>query len=287
MPAQFGLNIPATQPREKMNTWLDEFDTGLKHLGSHVSNLWMTDHFFWEEEPTWEAWTIMSYFAAKYPDLKIGSIVLGQSYRNPAMIAKMAATLQTLTKGNLIFGIGAGWKEDEYRAYDYPYPTPGVRLEQLEDTLEIVKRLWTEPGKVTYHGKHYSVIDAYCEPKPNPIPRILVGGGGNKTMMLAARFADEWNIPDANFAKYNDRLTVVRQHCETIGRDPATLAISWFGRLGVAKTEAEAVAYSQGKWTSQNGFVGTPQQIIDQLAPFLEVGVSLFMFDILGFPRED
>lgn len=287
MPADFGLNISATQPPAKVHTWLEEFDTGLKHLGDHVKSLWMTDHFIWDDEPTWEAWTIISYFAAKYPDLKIGSIVLGQSYRNPAMLAKMAATLQVISKGNLILGVGAGWKEDEYHAYGYPYPSPGVRVEQLEDTLEIIKQLWTEPGKVTYQGKHYSVTDAYCEPKPTPLPRLLVGGGGEKTMMLAARFADEWNLPDAPFARYQERVKILHQHCETIGRDPATLAISWFGRLGLGKTKAEALALSDGKWTEERGFIGTPQQVIDQLAPFLEIGVSLFMFDVLGFPNED
>lgn len=287
MPAQFGLNISATQPPDKIHTWLPAFDAGLKLLGDHVHSLWMTDHLQWGDEPTWEAWTLIAYFAALYPHLPIGSIVLGQSYRNPAMLAKMAATLQTLTGGRLILGIGAGWKEDEYHAYGYPYPAPGVRIAQLEDTLEILTRLWTEPGKVTYQGQHYRVVDAWCEPKPSPVPRLLVGGGGEKTMMLAARFADEWNIPDANFAKYQDRVTVLHRHCETIGRDPATLALSWFGRLAIGKTRDEALALSDGKWTEERGFVGTPQQIVDLLGPFLEIGVSLFMFDVLGFPHED
>ena len=105
-------------------------------------------------------------------------MVLGQSYRNPATLALMAATLQALSGGKFIMGIGAGWKEDEYRAYNYPYPSPSVRVQQLEEILIILKKMWEEPGQVSYQGRHYAIKDAWCEPKPEPQIPILVGGGG-------------------------------------------------------------------------------------------------------------
>jgi alkanesulfonate monooxygenase SsuD/methylene tetrahydromethanopterin reductase-like flavin-dependent oxidoreductase (luciferase family) len=300
MTVDFGLSLlGGSPPNAPVSKWLDDLDLVLPQLQGYYRSLWMTDHFFWQADPTYEAWTAMSYLLARFPQYEVGPMVLGQSYRNPALLAKMGATLQALSAGRFIMGIGAGWKEDEYRAYGYDYPSAGVRIEQLGDTLEILKRMWTEPGKVTYHGAHYQVENAYCEPKPNPISPIVVGGGGKKTMMLAARYADWWNLSDVNAEKYAEHLTILRQHCETIGRDPTTLRLTWFGRLAVGKTQREAEALGQlpngmaygtllgQTYTTENAFVGTPQQIVEQIMPFVELGVDYFMTDILGLPDPD
>jgi alkanesulfonate monooxygenase SsuD/methylene tetrahydromethanopterin reductase-like flavin-dependent oxidoreductase (luciferase family) len=162
-----------------------------------------------------------------------------------------------------------------------------VRVGQLEDTLEIFKRLWTEPGKASYQGKYYHIKDAWCEPKPNPAIPVLVGGGGNTTMKLAAKYADWWNLPDANYAAYAPKVAALRELCTSVGRDPKTLKISWFGRLSVAKTEAAALAYSNGRWTKDNAFVGTVAQVIEQMRPFVELGVEYFMVEVLGLPDDD
>jgi alkanesulfonate monooxygenase SsuD/methylene tetrahydromethanopterin reductase-like flavin-dependent oxidoreductase (luciferase family) len=285
MAVSFGLSMLAGPEKGQTQQWMQDLDESLPHFVGHCESLWMTDHFFWEDKPTYEAWTTLCYVAARWPQFKVGPIVLGQSYRNPALLAKMASTLQALSSGRFIMAIGAGWKEDEYRAYDYPYPRAGIRIEQLEDTLEIMKRMWTEPGPVSYQGKHYKVVDAYCEPKPTPVPPILVGGGGEKTMMLAARYADWWNLSDANFAKYSDRVRILRDHCATIGRAPSTMRLTWFGRLAVGKTEADAQALGGTKWTRDNAFVGTPMQVIEQMRPFVDLGVDYFMLEILGLPN--
>src|SRR5690606_5666134 len=284
MAVKFGLGLLAGPPKGQISKWMDDLDAVLPGFVGHFESLWMTDHFFWGDDPTYEAWTVMAYMAARWPQFKIGPMVLGQSYRNPALLAKMAATLQTLSGGRFIMGIGAGWKEDEYRAYDYPYPRPGIRIEQLEDTLEIFKRMWTEPGPVTYEGKHYKVVNAWCEPRPDPVPPIIVGGGGEKTMMLAARYADGWNLSDAPIERYSDRISVLKRHCETIGRDFSSIELSWFGRLAVAKTEDEALALSNGRWNKTNAFVGTPQQAVDLMRPFVDAGVNYFMLEVLGLP---
>jgi alkanesulfonate monooxygenase SsuD/methylene tetrahydromethanopterin reductase-like flavin-dependent oxidoreductase (luciferase family) len=283
----FGLGLLAGPPKGQIAKWADDLDVSLPRLAGHFDGLWMTDHFFWEDSPTYEAWTAMTYAAARWPAFKVGSIVLGQSYRNPALTAKMGATLQALSRGRFVLGIGAGWKEDEYHAYGYPYPSPGTRIEQLEDALIIIKRLWSEPGKVTYHGKHYHVVDAYCEPRPEPMPPIMVGGGGQKTARLAAQYADWWNLPDANFTYYSERLKVLKAQCEAVGRDFTSIGLSWFGRLIVGKTESAALALGKGKWTSQNAFVGTPQQVIEQMQPFVEAGVTYFVCEVQGLPDPD
>ena len=282
MPIEFGYVLPDGPRQGNPGSWLADLDAIAPILHSHFSGLWLTDHFFWEDEPTFEAWTAMTFVAARFPQFDIGSIVLGQSYRNPALLAKMAATLQALCAGRLILGVGAGWKEDEYHAYGYEYPSASVRVAQLKDTLEIITRMWREPGRVSYTGEHYSITNAYCEPKPDPLPRLIVGGGGHTTMKLAAQFADEWNLYDAPYATYKQRVEILHRHCEATNRDPATLRMSWFGRLVVGHTEDEAIRVGAGKWTRNNALVGTPAHLVEQMQAYLDLGVRGFMVKILG-----
>ncbi len=286
----FGLGLLAGPPMGQHQRWLADLDAALPHLEGTFRSLWMTDHFFWGGEPTFEAWTALSFIAARYPKFEIGPMVLGQSYRNPAMLALMASSLQTLTNGRFIMGIGAGWKEDEYRAYDYDYPSARIRLEQLEETLIIFKKMWGEPGQVSYEGQHYRIQDAWCEPKPEPMIPILVGGAGKTTMRHAAQYADMWNMPDTPLERYTERLDILKNHLEDIERDPATLRFSWFGRVAIGKTEAEAERRGKSRsehWTRDNAFVGTAQQIAEQMSAFVEHGCDYFMIDVIGLPDED
>ncbi len=286
----FGLGLLHGPPAGQNQRFITELAETLDQLKGYFSSIWMTDHFFWDGAPTYEAWTVMSYLAARFPDFEVGPMVLGQSYRNPATLALMAATLQALSGGKFIMGIGAGWKEDEYRAFNYPYPSPSIRVQQLEETLIILKKMWEEPGQVSYQGRHYAIKDAWCEPKPVPKIPILVGGGGYTTMKHAAKYADIWNLPDKPLAPYVERLNILRRHCEDIGRDPASLRCSWFGRVSLGRTEAEAEARGlsrDDKWTSENAFVGTPQHVAEQMNGFVEVGCDYFMVDIIGSPDEE
>lgn len=293
MPVEFGLALPdGPEPGVSVSTFVEALDIALPRLQPFIKSLWMTDHFFWGTNPVYEAWTVLAYLAARYPDVQVAPMVLGQSYRNPATLAKMASTLQALSGGRFIMGIGAGWKEDEYHAYGYDYPRAGIRLEQLEDTLEIFKRMLEEPGASTYEGKHYHIRDAINEPKPNPRIPIVVGGGGEKTMRLAARFADMWNLPDAKLPAYSEKLHFLDQACADIERDPKSLRRTWFGRIVVGRTEGEAeqrglAGASSGKWTRDNAFVGTPEQIVDEMHQFVAAGCDYFMVEILGLPDDD
>jgi alkanesulfonate monooxygenase SsuD/methylene tetrahydromethanopterin reductase-like flavin-dependent oxidoreductase (luciferase family) len=290
MTVDFGLALVEAHPASHLTKWMDDLDAILPHLEGHFKSLWMTDHLFWGEQYAYECWTVLSFLAARFPKFDVGPMVIGQNYRNPALLAKMAATLQIFSQGRLILGIGTGWKEDEYRAYDYEFPSIPVRVEQLEDTYEIIKRLWTQPGKVSYRGKHYQITDAILEPKPDPLPPLMFGGGGNKTMMVAAKHCDWWNLSDAGITRFNDRVSVLNQHCESVGRDPASIRKTWFGRVvtGAKQAEIDALANSVPgrKYTTDNAFVGTPSQIVEQMQAFVDIGVTYFMIDILGLPDE-
>ena len=290
MTIDFGLGLLFGPPKGRNAEWLATLDAVIPNLTGHMRSVWMTDHFMWRDEPTYEAMMTLAFLAARYPQIEVGPMVLGQNYRNPAMLAQMASTLQALTNGRFVMGIGAGWKEDEYRAYHYAFPTPGERIQQLEETLILLKKMWTQPGPVTFEGRHYSVTDAWCEPKPHPAPPILVGGTGLKTIMLAAKYADMWNMSDANLAGYTERLAILNQHCETIGRDPATLRKTWFGRMAIGATAAQAQARANSRaipYSTANAFVGTPAQIVEQLHGFVAAGVSYFMIDVIGLPDPD
>lgn len=296
MAVDFGLALTFGPPEgAPPQVWMDELDTVLPVLEGHFASLWMTDHFFWGMKPTYEAWTAMTYLLARYPKWQVGPMVLGQSYRNPALLAKMAATLQIMSGGRYIMGIGAGWKEDEYRAFDYEYPTAIKRIEQMDDAIEIMRRLWTEPDPVTFHGKHYKVVNAYCQPKPQPIP-IVIGGRGDRMLLSIARHADWWNLSDVPIEVYKERLNRLRQRCDEVGRDINSLRLTWFGRIVLGDNEADALklgleaAPSRGEksYTRDNAFVGTPEMVTEQMQQFVaEAGVSYFMVDVINIADAD
>jgi alkanesulfonate monooxygenase SsuD/methylene tetrahydromethanopterin reductase-like flavin-dependent oxidoreductase (luciferase family) len=185
---------------------------------------WVSDHLQNEDHPILEGWTTVTYLAALAPTYRFGHLVLGQGYRNPALLAKMAATLQVLSGGRFVLGLGAGWQEDEYRAYDYPYPSAGMRIEQLGEAIDVVRALWTT-DPATYVGKHYRVAAAHCQPQPNPLPRILVGGQGPKLMGLVAEKADAWNW-DGPVELYRPGYDRLVRACADIGREIVTVHLT-------------------------------------------------------------
>src|SRR5439155_17298763 len=163
---------------------------------SGFASFWVSDHFFGGPGGTpdrncLEAWTLLAALARDTTTIRLGVLVAAVQYRNPALQAKMAASVDHISGGRLEFGVGAGWKEDEYRAYGYDFPSPGDRVDQLREAIEITERLWKD-DRATFHGKHYRIDDAVCAPKPTqrPRPPVWIGGAGPRVMRLAARYAD-------------------------------------------------------------------------------------------------
>jgi len=164
----------------------------LNSLSEHITTVWLSDRLQNGDEPNFESWVLMAHLAGLYPRFTYSHMVSCQSYRNPALLAKMGATMQHLTGGKFILSVGAGWHKEEYDSYNFDFATPGARVEQLAETIEIVRALWTQ-SPATYHGKHYHIENAYCSPQPNPMPLILVGTNGKKALAVTARLADAWN----------------------------------------------------------------------------------------------
>ncbi|MEI7743204.1 MAG: TIGR03560 family F420-dependent LLM class oxidoreductase [Chloroflexota bacterium] len=200
--------------------------------GLGFDSLWMFDHVETEPVPTdeitFEAFVGLSALAAETVRVRLGHLVLCAGYRNPALVAKMISTLDVVSGGRAELGLGAGWKEDEYRAYGWPFPTISARMEALEDALEITTRMLV-PGRATYAGPTASVHDAINVPHGLQEPRvpILVGGNGpNRTWRLAARFADELNLDWFTPEELAAARPVIDSRCAEVGRDPATLRLS-------------------------------------------------------------
>jgi alkanesulfonate monooxygenase SsuD/methylene tetrahydromethanopterin reductase-like flavin-dependent oxidoreductase (luciferase family) len=189
----------------------------LERLPNAFGTVWISDHLQASQRPLGECWTTMSYLAAAFPRLRIGSMVMSQSYRNPALLAKMAATFQELSGGRLILGMGAGWQEDEYRSYGYDYPSGGTRVAQLEEAIQVLRALWNE-SPATFTGMHYRIEDAYCEPRPDPAIPIMIGTNGPKALGVVARQADWWCWDGPWEATYREPYERLRKECEAIGR---------------------------------------------------------------------
>src|SRR5205823_715618 len=195
------------------------------------ASFWVSDHFFGGQTASpdrdcLEAWTVMAALARDTSTIRLGTLVTAAQYRNPALLAKIAAGVDHMSGGRLEFGVGAGWKEAEYKAYGYDFPEAGVRVTQMVETLEICTRMWSQE-RATYKGKHYRVDDAVCSPKPlqKPIP-IWIGGTKPRVMRIAAKYAHWFNMSNPGQAPA-ERIPVMKaglaDACTATGRDPKTL----------------------------------------------------------------
>ena len=226
---------------EPVPAWRRTVAVALQAERLGFESVWLFDHFHTVPRPidelTFESFTSLAALAALTTRVRLGQIVICNGFRNPALTAKMASTIDTISGGRFELGIGAGWKRDEWLAYGYGFPATPVRLAKLHDALEVIGRM-LEPGRTThatYEGEQHSVRDAINLPKPvapTGMP-IMVGGNGPKvTWRLAARYADELNLDGMSPEEVAEAMPIIRSRCEEIGRDPETLSVSvhvWWG----------------------------------------------------------
>jgi len=279
MPVEFGLQLSGFPPQaEDDGDVLTFYRRMVDALSPEFTTLWVSDHFQFGDASVLEGWTRLTYLAALFPHLKVGHLVLGQGYRNPALLAKMGATLQHLSGGRFILGIGAGWHEEEYRAYGYGYPSPGARVAQLAEAIQIIRDLWTE-APATFHGAHYRIEEAYCEPRPDPLPPILVGTRGPKALRVAAQLADGWSW-DAPMASYQPAYDELRRACAEVGRDSASIWLTAGADADFPDDPADFVAeFPQPAYPDIpiRPLGPTPADAVEQLRPLVELGVTHFM----------
>jgi F420-dependent oxidoreductase-like protein len=238
--------------------------------------VWFADHFMPfsgdVEGPMHECWTVLAGLAAAVPRVRLGSMVTGNTYRNPAVLAKQAATVDHISGGRLVLGLGAGWQENEHVAYGIPFPSVKERLDRLDEACAVIKGLLRD-DRASFAGAHYGLVDAPLAPKPaGPLPLLIGGGGERRTLRIAARWADEWNAwgtPELLAHKGS----VLERHCDELGRDPATIARSANALLFLSEDEAW-LAGLRGRDFGRAAIVGTPDEVVEVVARYREVGVD-------------
>lgn len=196
------------------------------------THAWVFDHFMpLGQDPTGpclEGWTLLAALAAQTERLRVGQMVTGNTYRHPAVLANMAATVDIIANGRMDFGIGAGWNELEHTAYGIPLHAAGERIARLDEACEVIRLLWTQTV-ASFDGQYYQLIDARCEPKPvqKPHPPFVIGGSGErKTLRVVAKYAAIWNFVGGTVDEFRHKNAVLDAHCAEVGRDPASIARS-------------------------------------------------------------
>ena len=241
----------------------------LPHALPHFDSVWIADHFYGfdpaKKEGFLEGWTTLTWLAAKFPDVMLCHHVLGHGYRNPALTAKMAATLQVLSGGRFMLGIGGGWREDEYRSYGYDFPSAATRLRQLEEVVQICRLMWTEEHP-TFAGTYFQIDDAAATPRPDVVPPVCIGSSGEQIgLPIVGRQADLWNGAHRSDDDWTRMRHIVDDAASAAGRDPAAVesCVTVGGDLPETDEDSE-------RW-------------VDRLAHLAGLGVTYFVMDF-GHP---
>ena len=228
-------------------------------------SVWIADHFYGfdaKSDPFMEAWTTLTWIAAKFDNVDLCHHVLGVGYRPPALTAKMAATLQVLSGGRFILGIGAGWRDDEYEAYGYDFPKPSVRFAQLEEAIKICRLMWTDPLP-SFAGEHFQITEAAAPPLPETIPPICIGAAGEKVgLPLVGRQADMWNCSmrggDETWLR---KRSIVEASAEAAGRKLSDIVISTTVERALPENDSESA------------------ELVELLSHYRDLGASYFVMD--------
>ncbi|BCL78581.1 LLM class F420-dependent oxidoreductase [Ktedonobacteria bacterium brp13] len=290
---KFGIDIPngwkmslvdIKDPVEAYEAMTNIVTTG-DELG--YDSAWVVDHFHTVPTPTqeitFECMMMLAALARDTKNIRIGQIVLCNGYRNPALLAKMASTLDVLSHGRLNFGIGAGWYEHEYRAYGYPYPDAPERLRMLREALKVIHAMWSQEEAV-FEGKYYQVRGAINQPKGVQKPHIpiLIGGGGEKvTLKLVAQYGDACNV-GGDLKTLQHKLEVLKGHCENVGRNFSDIHVTTGTYCSIADTDEEALALvpeARKNGLTDTSLVGSPTTIRERIATLEANGVHELIID--------
>jgi len=284
----FGYNPPTgTRQIEQFDprTFVRDLQAVLDVASQSFSSLWFSDHLMTVEPFRMECWTELTWAAARFPGPLLGTIVMANSYRPPALMAKMAASLQAFSHGRLVLGYGAGWHETEYRAYGYPFPKASQRIAEMVEGIQVMRAMWTD-APASFKGRYYQIEDAYCEPRPEvPIPIMIGGDGEQLTLKAVAEHGDWWNALMRPIPVLQHKIAVLEDHCKAAGRDPSAIRKTITRTVYLKKSKAEAERWAGDKLKSENPpFVGEPAALVEHLQELAELGFDLFQMVFAGFP---
>ena len=289
-PVRFGATLPQIKRSwEEARAAAVEFDA----LG--YDSLWVCDHLLGipnPKLPIFEAWSLLAAVAAVTRRARLGTLVTPPFFRNPAVLAKQIATLDAISGGRVIAGLGAGWYEAEFRGYGCAFPGLRERLRALEESVEIMKRLWTQDG-ASFAGEVFRIDGAVCEPRPERRPPILIGGGGERVLMgIAARHADIWNNMGVFQPLLAQKVEALRRRCDEVGRDFSTLEVSQQCVVVIAEDADAARAQLEkakkiygghlGSGLEEHGIWGSPEGVIERIERHVKLGCTLFVIEFFG-----
>ncbi len=251
------------------------------------TSVWAYDHFIppWHHTAevkehellnTLEGWSLLASVAAVTSSLKLGILVSGNTYRNPALMAKMAATIDVVSHGRVILGIGAGWNVREHEAYGWEFPSMRERSDRLEEACELIRALFHADGRVDYDGEYYKLKQAAFAPRQggdHPIPIMVGGTGERRTLKTLAMYGDIMNVI-ASPERVKHLRGVLERHCEAVGRDPAEIATTVHCPIRIIRDEQKA---SQARGANDWAMIGSPQYVIDRIADYVALGVTEFI----------
>jgi F420-dependent oxidoreductase-like protein len=292
---KFGIrNTSFVYPDGTGNIWEDTKAHIQRAERDGFDSFWVMDHFYQLPahgsvvEPFLDAWTVLPALAAVTSRIRLGAMVSPVGYRNPALLARMAASLDHISNGRMDFGFGAGGFKPEYQAYGFEFiETPSIRLAQMKEALQLILGLWSEDC-FTFHGNYFQVQDAILEPKPiqKPHPPILIGGVGPRvTLRMIAELGDACNLwgPPDEFVKQRETL---KRHCDAVGRDESTIEKTTYDLVVCAPTEAalkqkieQLLPKGVEPWMA---LVGTPSQLLDVISEYDRVGADHLCMDFAG-----
>ena len=269
---RMGLQITSPQ----LSKYGNHFDTVLAVAQAceqaGLDSVWMPDHFMFEKEPVLECFTVLGAIASKTNRIRIGQLVTGVPYRNPALLAKMYATLDVISHGRSIVGLGAAWHEPEFKSYGWSFPPISERMERLGEAVQIVDQMLRQ-SPATFTGKYYAIQDANNYPLPvqKPRPPILIGGGGERvTLKLVAQYADYCNVV-GDPATVAHKFDILRQHCKTVGRPMDEITLCNHVGILIAPDEA-SLASKKEEHPDFGGIIGTPEVVVSRLKEYATVG---------------
>jgi F420-dependent oxidoreductase-like protein len=292
---RFGLQHPYfTSDGEGGQIFKTLTATALNAEEGGFDSFWLMDHLIMfsvggtkPEDPMPESWTTLSSLIGVTKKIRLGTLVTGNIYRNPALLAKMGATVDVLSGGRLFMGVGAGWFEKEAEAYGIPHYDVQGRLKRLEEALQIIRGMWSEDS-FSFEGKFYKVNKAICMPKPvqKPHPPIMIGGNGEKTLLrLVAKYGDACNLLLRNVAVVRHKLSVLKEHCKAVGRDYDEILKTNLCHVIIAKNrrEATSIAKEEGytlKMLKSHAIFGTPAQVKAGIRELADVGLEYLILNM-------
>ena len=238
--------------------------------------IWLADHFLPEEDaliPVHESWITLAALARDIPRVRLGTLVTGNTYRHPAVLANMVATLDNLADGRVVLGLGAGWQQNEHDAHGIEYGTVSSRLDMLEEACQVLRGLF-QNDYLNFDGQHYQLKNAPLEPKPQQakIPLMIGGGGEQRTLKIAAQYADEWNVwGDAQILRH--KMNILDQHCESAGRDPHEIERSAVALLFLSDNEKYLNKIRAAELASP-AIIGNVSEVIEIVSTLKEMGVK-------------